>query len=513
MLAAWPLTKARAADPSDPIINLFLQKGFITESEAAKAKAEMEEIMRTNAMQEMPHVSESRWKINEGIKQVQFYGDFRLRYEDRRAEDPVGGSIDLQRFRYSVRLGIQGEVYDDFYYGLRVETSANPRSSWVTFGTSSSGTPYQGPFGKSTAGIAIGQAYLGWHPTTWMDLTVGKMPNPLYTTPMVWDPDINLEGAAERFKYRVGSADFFATFGQFLYQDVNPSQASGGLGFNGLTGQHADNIFQLAFQAGFTYHITTNISLKAGPTLYKYIGLHRSSVTSPNVTSPFFGDPYIGEGVFLGPGTGTHDGASGFGTSSTLPGYGSLGFPLNQVGIANLLVVDVPFELDFKIQHLDARVFGDVAYNLEGNKRAEAAAAGYATFLANQATPPTISAFSPQKNEDKAYQIGLAIGSEGGWSGKVRHPWEFKTYWQHTEQYALDPNIIDSDVFEGRENMEGVNVQVGYGFTRNVIGSIRYAHASRINKKLGTGGSNQDIPQMNPINQFDLLQLDLTLKY
>ena len=74
-------------------------------------------------------------------------------------------------------------------------------------------------------------------------------------------------------------------------------------------------------------------------------------------------------------------------------------------------------------------------------------------------------------------------------------------------------NIIDSDVFEGRENMEGVNVRVGYGFTRNVIGSIRYAHASRINKKLGTGGSNQDIPQINPINQFDLLQLDLTLKY
>ena len=51
MLTAWPLTKARAADPSgSDHLNLFLQKGFITESEAAKAKAEMEEIMRTNAM-------------------------------------------------------------------------------------------------------------------------------------------------------------------------------------------------------------------------------------------------------------------------------------------------------------------------------------------------------------------------------------------------------------------------------------------------------------------------------
>jgi len=43
--------------------------------------------------------------------------------------------------------------------------------------------------------------------------------------------------------------------------------------------------------------------------------------------------------------------------------------------------------------------------------------------------------------------------------------------------------------------------------------TVRYAHASRINKQLGTGGSNQDNPQMNPITNMNLLQLDLTLKY
>ena len=46
---------------------------------------------------------------------------------------------------------------------------------------------------------------------------------------MVWDPDLNPEGAAERFKYTVGNADFFANFGQFLYQDNNPSYISGSL--------------------------------------------------------------------------------------------------------------------------------------------------------------------------------------------------------------------------------------------------------------------------------------------
>lgn len=509
LLSAGRLT-GRGEDTSDPIINLFLQKGFITEGEAAKARSEIE-ALRTNRT-EMPQIPPSRWKISDAFQKLELFGDVRLRYEDRSVEAP-GGSVELQRFRYAVRVGLRGDFFDDFYYGVRLDTSANPRSSWVSFGTSSSSSPYQGPFGKSSAGIAIGQAYVGWHPARWdwVDLTVGKMPNPLFTTPLVWDTDVNVEGAAERFHYTVGEADFFATFGQFIYQDVNPVSADGGLGFNGLAGQNTENVFQLAWQAGFKYHLTTNTTAKIAATIYQYLGRQRSSATGPGALSPYFGDPYIGEGAYLGPGSGTVNGASGYGTSSSLPGYGSTGFPLNQVGLNDLLVVEVPFELNFKLRQLDARVFGDVAYNLQGSDRAKAAAAGYANWLANQPTTPNVQPFAPQTDENMAYQIGFALGSDTGWA--ARHPWEFKTFWQHTEQYSLDPNLIDSDTFEGRENLEGINVQVSYGLTRNFIGSFRYAHAQRINKQLGTGGSNQDLPQINPIDNFDLFQVDLTLKF
>src|SRR5262249_1814054 len=157
--------------------------------------------------------------------------------------------LDLDRGRYSVRVGIRGNVFDDFYFGVRADTAANPRSAWVNFATSSSGVPYQGPSGKSSATLYIGQAYMGWHPASWIDGTAGKMSNPLFTTSMVWDPDINPEGLAERFKYTVGNAEFFATFGQFLYEDTNPNSASGGLGVgvNSLVGQETDNIFLLAW--------------------------------------------------------------------------------------------------------------------------------------------------------------------------------------------------------------------------------------------------------------------------
>src|SRR5208283_4506245 len=102
----------------------------------------------------------------------------------------------------------------NFYFGFRLETSSNPRSPWDTFGGSS-----PGPFGKSGNGVAVGQAYIGWRLGDWADITAGKMSNPLYATSMVWDSDLNPEGAAERFKYAVGNAEFFANFGQFLYQD------------------------------------------------------------------------------------------------------------------------------------------------------------------------------------------------------------------------------------------------------------------------------------------------------
>lgn len=513
-------TIVKASDDDDLILDLFVQKGFVSQDEANRVKAEAE-ARRTNETQTAQAPEISNWKITKALKNEELFGDVRLRYEDRSANDPSGNSIDLQRYRYAVRFGLRGNLFDNFYYGMRIETSANARSSWATFGTSSSGVPYQGPYGKSTAGINIGQAYIGWRPDDWADLTIGKMPNPLYTTPLVWDPDLNPEGAAERFNYAIGDADFFATFGQFIYETFSPNSASGGLGINGLAGQNLDNIFQFAFQGGGKYNFTTNTSLKVAATIYRYFGLQRSTVTSSSALAPYFGDPYIGEGAYyLNGGAGSADstGYSGYGTSTTLPGYQSYGYPLNQVGLNHLLVLEIPFEFDFSVWNFDARLFGDFAYNLDGAQRARDAAAAYAYVLQNTPGAVTSAAFSPQTHDVKAYQIGLDLASHGGIgliSGETarRHAWEFKTYWQHTEQYALDPNIIDSDIFEGRENLEGIYLAGAYGITDNLILGVHYGYANRINKLLGTGGSNQDLPWMNPINSYQIIQVDMMVKF
>jgi hypothetical protein len=192
----------------------------------------------------------------------------------------------------------------------------------------------------------------------------------------------------------------------------------------------------------------------------------------------------------------------------------------NQDGLNDLLIFEVPAEFDFKIRNtplgdLQGRVFGDFAYNLQGNDRATAA------YYANPAAFHGLG--GPVDGQDKAYQVGIGIGSAGSLYGPTqglvygsyakKNTWEARVYWQHIEQYSLDVNLIDSDFFEGRANLQGLYTAFAYSFTDAIIGTVRYGYASRINTSLGTGGSNLDMPSLNPINNFQLVQLDLTWRF
>ena len=515
-------TNQLSTTQADPGLGLMLEKGIISQEEMNKAQATLDarRDKLAAAMADENALPESKWLMSAGIKDMEIYGDIRLRYEDRQALDPGDiknpdpgkhgakylppGEIDLQRLRYALRFGVRGDAYDDFYYGFRMETSSNPRSSMVTMGTSSSGTPYQGPFGKSTAGVDVGQLFLGWKPESWVDVTFGRMANPLYTTPMVWSPSINPEGAAEHFKYKVGVAEFFANFGQFLYEDTNPNKDTSGY-FSTLGYSGSDLPFLLAWQGGVDFHFTKNIDLKVAPVLYQYVG---GAVDTSNTSdTPGFSNIFVGQGAVVG--------------EAYTSGYNNGpydGFYSDQTGINNLMVLEIPVELTVKLKKVDLRAFGDYAQNLQGAERARAAYAESHSPLLAQPGSAITPISSPQIHDNVAYQFGLAVASTdslglvNGATAK-RHGWELRSYWQHVEQYSLDPNLLDLDFFEGDENLEGVFVAAAYGFTGNFIGTVRYGHAYRINSKLGTGGSGQDIPQMNPINEFNIFQADLTFKF
>jgi hypothetical protein len=501
--AAAQSSSTAAASPSDAeiLLNIFQKKGLISNQDASQAREALE--ANRKGLEDTNAASSFKFKTGGAIQSMELFGDLRFRYEYRAgvlgAGTKYAGDVDaLNRWRYALRLGVRGDLTDDFYYGVRLETGVNPRSTWNTFGNNgASQAPYEGPFSKANNfAVYIGQAYLGWRPTPWLDLGVGKVPQPLYTTPMVWDSDYNPEGFVERLKFAAGPVDFFATFGQYTYQDVNPSTPAAF-----IAPTVGNSAWLLAWQAGANYHIDTNTSFKLAPALYNYVAHGNTSAGS-------FGSTFVGQGTTLGLNYGP--GAAALTTSSsTLPGASATAGGYNQTGINNLFIFELPGELNFKAGSLDARVFGDFALNLAGDDRARAA---YATGKAEGAPFPG----GLQLGQDMAYQAGFAIGNNLGLVNGTtarKHTWEARVYWQHVEQYALDPNLLDSDFFEGRGNLEGIYAAVAYSLTDAVIGTLRYGHAERIDKNLGTGGFNADLPLPNPIEKYDLVQVDLTMKF
>src|SRR5205823_618357 len=105
-----------------------------------------------------------KWKLSTSITELELFGDIRLRYQynggETKSTGPVAspgagvaGTNDWQereRERYRLRLGLRGTLLDDWFFGLRLETGTNDRSTNVTFGddTSLSSPGGGGPFAK-----------------------------------------------------------------------------------------------------------------------------------------------------------------------------------------------------------------------------------------------------------------------------------------------------------------------------------------------------------------------------
>ena len=154
--------------------------------------------------------------------------------------------------------------------------------------------------------------------------------------------DINPEGAFEKFKYTIDNVDLFVDFGQFDYQNAAPN----------ATVSPSGDTFLLTWQAGANVRFGKDMSAKVAPILYTYSG----SGTSGGLNSTFVGQGQNGLNVGV-------------------PG-GNVNF--NQEGINDLLILEIPAEFDFKITKtpfgtLQARIFGDFAYNFQGDDRASAA--------------------------------------------------------------------------------------------------------------------------------------------
>ena len=452
--------------------------------------------------------SADKWKISTSTTEIELYGDARLRYQynggETKSTGPVAepgagiaGTNDWQareRERYRLRLGLRGTLLDDWFFGVRLETSNNARSTNVTFGddTASSTAGGGGPFGKNSDVVYVGQAYAGYKGWPGFTFTAGRMANPLLSTRMVWDPDINPEGLAEQWKHtfvfgesappptsysKDGKAvvpakapepwlkvDVFANFGQFVYDDSNPENP---LGARPTTTANTGNsqlvpntdAFLMAWQVGARFDFPHIVYFQLAPTLYNYTGngdtfnIHYQG-----------GDPHLTNAASLAQ---------------------------NQTGINSLLVFDLPMEIGWKAWGLPMRIYGDFATNFEGSERADAAGQ------------------SGQGSQRYAYTGGFSVGQL-----KKKNDWQVDVWYQHSEQYALDPNLIDDDWFNAQLNMHGVGVTAAYNLSSAVNFTLNYGHGWWYNHNLGTGGNPGNLAiAINPTSQYDFFTADLNVKF
>lgn len=469
-------------EDSSALLDLLVRKHIITEKDAAEVRVDL---AKTNPPPTTS--SASKLKLSTPLTELELYGDARVRYEVRNGEtgnnDPINGPHDTQqrnRERYRLRLGLRGTLADDWFFNIRLETSQSPRSTNVTFGddTSSSSPGGGGPFAKGSDGINVGQVYLGYKGFKDITLIAGKLQNPFVTTSMVWDADINPEGLSEQWKHTFAlggsgpsqsveskdgkeviaaapsgmTIDVFVNFGQFVYDDANPENPIG----PSPQGVPNTDAFLLGWQVGAKFNFTKDMYFQFAPTVYNYTG------AGDTFNTTFVGDPAFRRG-----------------TTTVVP---------NQTGVNNLLVFEMPAEFGWKIGKIPMRIFGDFAVNLDGDERA--AAAGH-----------------PDEGDQRyAYQIGLGIGKI-----KVKNDWALSAFWQHTEQYALDPNLVDSDLFDSRVNIEGVAVTLGYAVSDAVTANLTYGYGHRADRNLGTGGVG-DIG-INALDKYQLFQADLNFKF
>ena len=259
LLITFGITQSWAGEV-DILVNKLVEKGILSHSEAqqllnemqkegARQEAEIKEVATEAAKEE---IKTSGLKLPTWADKIDFYGDLRLRHDTQwRDEKKPGKDTDKynrNRERFRLRLGMKAKTTETTEVGVRL----------------ASGSGYQNTTNQSCDGHARGKqiwidrAYASWKATDYLKITGGKQKNPLFTTPLVWDPDVNPEGLSESLKFDITERfGLFANMGQYFVEEL---------------GTNTDPTL-LAFQLGTAIKPADTMKFEFGVTYYNFMNL------------------------------------------------------------------------------------------------------------------------------------------------------------------------------------------------------------------------------------------------
>ncbi len=478
------------AQEDSALLDALVKKGLLSDQEAESIRAKAEKENSTTAADKIA--------ISDYVKKIKFYGDVRFRYEYLDEEPQAGHPIAatptgagtvatksafsndniVERYRYRLRVGVDATFTDNFVGGFELESNSASDSANQSFGN-----------GFSKESIDIGLVYLQWKPVDWLTLVGGKQRNPLYTTNLTWDPDINPEGGAEimNWTFPIGGSDSVAetrdakdmktmappssdmslsigfTAAQWIYADnqefntdLTPETSSGPAttpvtAVAAALPNDADkrDVWQFVEQVPIQFNYNKSTFIKVVPGFDSYMSGGNSGISSSFVNGTVGDTGWSGGNVlnFTGPNIADH-----------------------------LELFQAPGEIDWKMWDLPFRAYWDFDLNTDGKARVQdvllgnnnvAGLAG-STVTASAGTK-AIQAQNRGLGDNVAWMAGLQVGQN-----KKKGDWSLRSDYRQVGLGAIDPNENDSDWGDSFLNLQGIEIVAAYNFTDFLTGTITY---------------------------------------
>lgn len=412
--------------------------------------------------------------LPEWLDRISWEGDLRLRFQADRFEPDNTPAINYnaiagtnlqntqsneQLWRIRMRLGMLARVTDTIGIGVRLATGnlQSPVTANQVMGNGSA--PYQ---------FLIDRAYFKWDPNDRLSVTAGRIGNPwFWPTDLVWDEDLNFEGAALSVKPTLtASTSAFGTVGAFALE-------SGG---RTPTAPNASNKWLYGAQAGVEWQGANALRAKLAGALFEYSDVEGRpnrdplAVNANDWTRPRFRQK----------GNSVVDLRFDQSTQAIFSDYGLA----SRFRVANL-----SGELD--VGYLDpfhVRVSGDYARNIGFNQSEILARTGLL--------------IEPKIN---AWQLRLTVGSD---ALRARHDWQAFVGYRYIERDAVLDAFADSNFFLGGTDTKGYTAGLLYALDRNVNLRFRYLSGSPISGPASGTGTDLRLPL-----EIDVLQVDLGARF
>jgi len=191
-VAGLAVNNASAADKE--LLDILKSNGAITEKQYTELLNKGKE-------------SDEALKKMAWARRIKIKGDLRLRQEFV----DINGKRDEDRQRYRARIGIDAKVTETVDASIRLASGSSD-------GSTSTNETMGDAYKKDS--IWLDRAYLNWRPLAGVDIFGGKMKQPWEKAgDIIWDNDINPEGAAIKYSTKLGSTDLIASAGYLVLND------------------------------------------------------------------------------------------------------------------------------------------------------------------------------------------------------------------------------------------------------------------------------------------------------